>query len=44
MYPETNVKGMSMLRRLFVRHRSRLLLTYSLFALEMLGSLLRPYF
>jgi ABC-type multidrug transport system fused ATPase/permease subunit len=44
MYPETNVRGMSMLRRLFVRHRSRLLLTYSLFALEMLGSLLRPYF
>ena len=30
-------------RRVLVEHRSRLALTYTLFALEMLGSLLRPY-
>ncbi|HTJ14307.1 MAG TPA: ABC transporter six-transmembrane domain-containing protein [Dinghuibacter sp.] len=32
------------LKRIFVEHRGRLTLTYSLFALEMLGNLLRPYF
>lgn len=32
------------LRRLMMRHRVQLLLTYFLFSLEMLGSLLRPYF
>lgn len=32
------------LRRLMMKHRLQLLLTYILFSLEMLGSLLRPYF
>lgn len=32
------------LRKLMMRHRGQLLLTYILFSLEMLGSLLRPYF
>ena len=32
------------LKRLMQKHRYRLLLTYSLFSLEMLGSLLRPFF
>lgn len=32
------------LKRLMVKHRLQLLLTYVLFSLEMLGSLLRPYF
>jgi ABC-type multidrug transport system fused ATPase/permease subunit len=36
--------GLSALRRIFVKHRYRLIFTYSLFSLEMLGSLLRPYF
>ena len=31
------------IRRVLVEHRFRLALTYTLFALEMLGSLLRPY-
>ena len=36
--------GLNALRRIFIQHKYRLILTYSLFALEMLGSLLRPYF
>ena len=32
------------LKRLIQKHRVQLLLTYSLFSLEMLGSLLRPFF
>ncbi|MBI1781505.1 MAG: hypothetical protein HYR66_09070 [Sphingobacteriales bacterium] len=32
------------LKRLMTKHRLQLLLTYILFSLEMLGSLLRPYF
>ena len=32
------------LKRLMQKHRIQLLLTYSLFSLEMLGSLLRPFF
>ena len=32
------------LKRLMQKHRVQLLLTYSLFSLEMLGSLLRPFF
>lgn len=32
------------LKRLIIKHRLQLLLTYILFSLEMLGSLLRPYF
>lgn len=32
------------LRRVFAQHRSRLVLTYVLFAVEMLGTLLRPLF
>jgi len=36
--------GLSALRRIFAKHRYRLIFTYSLFSLEMLGSLLRPYF
>ena len=31
------------IRRALGGHRNKLLLTYALFALEMLGSLLRPY-
>jgi len=33
-----------LIRKLVVQHKSQLLLTYVLFSLEMLGSLLRPYF
>lgn len=33
-----------LIRKLVVQHKSQLLLTYILFSLEMLGSLLRPYF
>lgn len=36
--------GLSALKRIFIEHRGRLMLTWSLFALEMLGNLLRPYF
>ena len=32
------------IRLVLFEHRQRLALTYTLFALEMLGSLLRPYF
>ena len=32
------------LRRVFAQHKSRLVLTYTLFGLEMLGTLLRPLF
>jgi ABC-type multidrug transport system fused ATPase/permease subunit len=32
------------IRNIFIKHKWRLLLTYSLFGLEMLGLLLRPYF
>ncbi|MBI3791513.1 MAG: hypothetical protein HY275_11630 [Gemmatimonadetes bacterium] len=32
------------LRKVFAQHRSRLVLTYTLFGLEMLGTLLRPLF
>ncbi len=32
------------LRRVFAQHRSRLVLTYALFAVEMMGTLLRPLF
>ena len=32
------------LRRVFAQHRARLLVTYTLFGLEMLGTLLRPLF
>ncbi len=32
------------LRKLILKHRSQLVLTYVLFSLEMLGALLRPYF
>jgi len=32
------------LRKLMLKHRSRLVITYVLFSLEMLGSLLRPFF
>lgn len=35
---------LSVLRSFFTQHKYQLLLTYSLFALEMLGTLLRPYF
>jgi len=35
---------LSVLKRIFLKHKWRLLLTYTLFALEMLGSLLRPFF
>ncbi len=34
----------SPIRRVFAQHRTRLLFTYSLFGLEMLGTLLRPLF
>ena len=33
-----------LIKKLVVQHKSQLLLTYVLFSLEMLGSLLRPYF
>ena len=36
--------GMTALKRVLYKHRYRLVLTYSLFGLEMLGSLLRPFF
>ncbi|TDX01508.1 ABC transporter six-transmembrane domain-containing protein [Dinghuibacter silviterrae] len=36
--------GLSALRRIFLQHKYRLTLTYSLFGLEMLGNLLRPFF
>ncbi|MDX1935562.1 MAG: ABC transporter six-transmembrane domain-containing protein [Flavihumibacter sp.] len=32
------------LKRLVLQHRSKLILTYTLFALEMLGTLMRPFF
>lgn len=32
------------LKKLMLKHRNQLLLTYSLFSLEMLGALLRPFF
>lgn len=32
------------LRKLIMRHRNQLVLTYILFSLEMLGALLRPFF
>jgi len=35
---------MIVLKNVFLRHKYKLLLTYSLFSLEMLGSLMRPYF
>lgn len=35
---------LSVLRSFFTQHKYQLLLTYSLFALEMLGTLLRPFF
>jgi ABC-type multidrug transport system fused ATPase/permease subunit len=38
------MKGMIVLKNVFLRHKYRLILTYSLFSLEMLGSLLRPFF
>ena len=34
----------SVIKKIFLKHKWRLLLTYALFALEMLGSLLRPFF
>lgn len=34
----------TLIKKLAIQHKSQLLLTYSLFSLEMLGSLLRPYF
>lgn len=36
--------GVHALRGVFLRHKYKLLFTYSLFALEMLGNLLRPFF
>lgn len=39
-----DMPGLSSLKRVFLKHKYRLVLTYSLFSLEMLGSLLRPYF
>uniref|UniRef100_UPI0038D07EE4 ABC transporter six-transmembrane domain-containing protein n=1 Tax=Hafnia paralvei TaxID=546367 RepID=UPI0038D07EE4 len=32
------------LRKLIMKHRNQLVLTYVLFSLEMLGTLLRPFF
>jgi ABC-type multidrug transport system fused ATPase/permease subunit len=34
----------TVLKTMVLQHRSRLLLTYTLFSLEMLGTLMRPYF
>jgi len=34
----------SLIKKLVVQHRRQLLLTYTLFSLEMLGSLMRPFF
>lgn len=42
-----NLEPMSrfeLLKKLIVRHRSQLVLTYVLFSLEMMGTLLRPFF
>jgi ABC-type multidrug transport system fused ATPase/permease subunit len=36
--------GFNALKRIFIKHKYRLVLTYSLFSLEMFGSLVRPYF
>src|SRR4051812_28081767 len=33
-----------LLRKLFLKHRAQLVLTYILFSLEMLGTLMRPFF
>lgn len=38
------MKRLNVLVRLFLKYKYKLLFTYSLFALEMLGSLMRPYF
>jgi ABC-type multidrug transport system fused ATPase/permease subunit len=38
------MSGVIALKNVFFKHKYKLLLTYSLFALEMLGSLLRPFF
>ncbi|MBN8837049.1 MAG: hypothetical protein J0I09_07305 [Sphingobacteriia bacterium] len=38
------MKKNSLLRNVFAQHKVRLLITYSLFSLEMLGSLMRPFF
>lgn len=38
------MKKNSLLRNVFAQHKIRLLITYSLFSLEMLGSLMRPFF
>lgn len=35
---------LTILKAIFQKHRLQLLLTYTLFSLEMLGSLLRPFF
>ena len=34
----------AVLRKIMLQHRYRLVLTYVLFSLEMLGSLMRPFF
>ena len=35
---------LTLIKKLVIQHKSQLLLTYLLFSLEMLGSLMRPYF
>ena len=34
----------TVIKRLFIKYKNKLITTYTLFALEMLGSLMRPYF
>ena len=34
----------AVLKQIMLQHRNRLVLTYILFSLEMLGNLLRPFF
>jgi ABC-type multidrug transport system fused ATPase/permease subunit len=38
------VSRFTLIKKLVIQHKSQLLLTYLLFSLEMLGSLMRPYF
>lgn len=44
MYGAEPMSRFELLRKLILRHRGQLLLTYTLFSLEMLGTLMRPFF
>jgi len=44
MYGTEPMSRFELLRKLILKHRGQLLLTYTLFSLEMLGTLLRPFF